>query len=89
MGVITRVKNPSLNDSNLFQLVLSGPAVPISEGRILDPCIICTKSTHIEGKKKKGKYGLKSLVTTRSIIVNHFTKNIHIVFQSTKFTMFK
>ena len=62
-GFILRVKNHSLNESNPFQLVLSGPAVTICEGLILDPCIICTNYTY-------KKCGLKSLGTTRSLIVN-------------------
>ena len=70
-GFIPRIKKPSLNDSDLLQLVQSGPAVPIYEELILNLCRIWTKYTH---EKKKGKCGLKILVTTRSLIVNNFTK---------------
>ena len=49
--------------------MISGPAVSSYEGLILDPCIMYTKNTH-----KKEKCGLKSLGTTRSIIVNNYTQ---------------
>ena len=51
-GFTPTVKNPSLNDSKLLKIVLSGPAVPISEGLVLDPCKICTKFTHEKEKRK-------------------------------------
>ena len=67
--------------------MLYDPTVPIRERLIFDPCRICTKYTH--KKEKKEKCSPKSLGTTRSIIVNNFTKKIHIVFQSINFTMSK
>ena len=52
VGFMPRVKNTPLNDCKLFQLVLPGPAVPISEGLILDTYRICSKSTHKKENRK-------------------------------------
>ena len=52
-------------------LVLYGSDRTFYEGRSLDSCIICTRSTQ---KKKKGKKGLKIEIFARPLIFNQYNQ---------------